>query len=72
MKTIYEKFADAYVYHTCSHVQRKGQATFNAVFDVDPEIANQLRGTDKDCFYFDAHIDAFMKVVYERWDGYQQ
>ena len=71
-KTIYEKFADAYTYHIRSHIQRKGQATFNAVFNVDSEIADQLRGTDKDCFYLDSRIDEFMKVVYERWEGYQQ
>ena len=66
MKTIYERFEffkRQYLRENC----RLGQAIFNAVFDIDPEIADQLRGTDKDCFYFDSRIDDFMKVVYERW-----
>ena len=71
MKTIYEKYHEAFRKNLKDGVQRIGQATFNAVYDVDPEIANQLRGTDKDCFYFDSRIDAFMKVVYERWEKQQ-
>ena len=72
MKTMYEKFDEAFRNNIASGVQRIGQATFNAVYEIDPEIANQLRGTDKDCFYLDSRIDEFTKVVYERWDGYQQ
>lgn len=71
MKSIYEKYHEAFRNNIKNGTQRLGQAAFNAVYEVDPEIANQLRETDKDCFYFDSRIDEFMKVVYERWENQQ-
>lgn len=71
MNSIYEKYHEAFRNNIKGGIQRLGQAAFNAVYEVDPEIANQLRGTDKDCFYFDSRIDEFMKVVYERWEKQQ-
>ena len=67
MKTIYEKYHEAFRNNVKGGTQRLGQACFNAVYEVDPVVADKLRGTDKDCFYFDSRIDDFMKVVYERW-----
>ena len=68
MKTKFEQFEafkQAYLRENC----RLGQATFNAVYDVDHEIANQLRATDKDSYYFDSRIEEFMKVVYAHWEN---
>ena len=31
--------------------QRFGQACFNALYELDPEVANMIRGTDADPFY---------------------
>jgi hypothetical protein len=35
---------------------------------MDPELANELRGSDKDPFYKDDRIPEFLKVVEERWN----
>lgn len=40
--------------------QRIGQAYFNALYDVEPEIADQLRGTDFDCFHEDSNLVGFL------------
>jgi hypothetical protein len=47
---------------------RKGQAYFNCLWDMDPELADELRGTYKDPFYKDDRIPEFLKVVEERWN----
>ncbi len=30
---------------------RRGQSLFNALYDSNPDIANKIRGTEKDPFY---------------------
>ena len=67
-KTKYELFAELYRKNIHSGVQRKGQATFNSVCEIDEEIANKLRGTDKDCFYNDSKVSDFMKEVWDKWE----
>ena len=67
MKTKYELFDEEFRKYMSYGCMRKGQATFNAVFSVDSEIANKLRGTEKDCFYFDDKIEKFMEEVYKKW-----
>ena len=42
---------------------RKGQAIFNAFNMYYPEFANELRGTDDDCFYNDSKISLFLSHV---------
>ena len=32
------------------------------------EIANELRGTELDCFYDDSKIGVFMKYLHSKWD----
>ena len=39
---------------------RLGQAYFNYAEELYPEETNQLRGTDKDCFYCDELVPAFL------------
>lgn len=39
---------------------RWGQCIFNAYYTVFPEITNQIRGTEDDCFYVDAKVPAFL------------
>lgn len=46
---------------------RKGQILFNAVWNVDPKIANKIRGTDLDPFHNDSKIDACLKHILEVW-----
>jgi hypothetical protein len=43
--------------------QRIGQAAFNAVCKVEPEVANLVRATDLDPFYRDERLPAFWAEV---------
>ena len=47
---------------------RKGQLYFNCLYSMDPELANELRGSDKDPFYRDDRIPAFLEIIEQRWD----
>lgn len=38
---------------------REGQAYFNALEELLPDFANEIRGTKLDPFYHDDRIDAF-------------
>mgnify|MGYP000932282889 FL=1 len=42
---------------------RQGQLYFNALYDVDPELANEVRGTTIDPFYRDDKIESFMIAI---------
>lgn len=42
---------------------RHGQAYFNALYEVNPTIANEIRGTFIDPFYNDSRIERFMNVI---------
>lgn len=44
--------------------ERKGQAAFNALHELDPELANLLRGGAKDPFYRDERIPDFLSEVF--------
>lgn len=42
---------------------RRGQALFNALHGVDPELANRIRMSEADPYFDDAKINAFSKAV---------
>lgn len=65
MTSAYEQMADAILARVCSFPnERPGQATFNAVSVVRPDIANALRSTSLDPFYDDDKIVPFLTYVY--------
>jgi hypothetical protein len=39
---------------------REGQAIFNALYSLEPEIANAMRGGELDPFYADSMIEPFL------------
>lgn len=43
---------------------RKGQAYMNALYVVAPEVYDEITGTEFDCFYVDARIEAFLNRVF--------
>jgi len=45
---------------------RKGQALFNAIYCIRPEIANEIRATDIDPFHNDNKIDACLEFLRDR------
>lgn len=46
---------------------RKGQAYFNSLYDFDPKLADEIRGTELDPFYNDQIITKFLEYILERW-----
>jgi hypothetical protein len=46
--------------------QRKGQAAFNALYQLDTLVADMIRGSQFDPFYRDERIPAFMQEVFGR------
>lgn len=42
---------------------RRGQALFNALYSMDPGLANQISGTDADPFYDDSREQLFTEAV---------
>jgi hypothetical protein len=53
--------------------QRYGQALFNYLLDVRPDLAEKVRGTDSDPFYAytenDARAKRFMEFLGVVWDS---
>jgi hypothetical protein len=48
---------------------RRGQTVFNVLCEEDPEYAEEIRGTKKDCFYFDDRIPMVFEALQQRWDS---
>lgn len=46
---------------------RHGQKLFTALFNVDKETAEEVRGTSIDPFYNDLRESDFLFFVYEKW-----
>jgi hypothetical protein len=46
-----------------SDILRQGQIYFHALLEVDPEMAETLRGTELDPFYVDDNIAIFVSYI---------
>ena len=44
---------------------RKGQAYFNYLYQLHPDVANEIRETEYDPFYNDSRIDKFLNKISE-------
>ena len=42
---------------------RTGQVAFNSLYAADPDLANQIRGTDADPFYDDSRLELFRETI---------
>lgn len=42
---------------------RQGQALFNALKELRPDIANKIKGTSSDCSVSDKNIQAFAQII---------
>ena len=47
---------------------RLGQHAFNFIYDIEPDIANQIRGTDKDCFYSNDKMSDFFEEAHKLYN----
>lgn len=51
--------------------ERNGQAMFNHLYEVRPDLSEQVRATDKDPFYLmpsDPRFRAFISFIEENWE----
>jgi hypothetical protein len=44
--------------------EREGQAAFNTLHELDPELANTVRGSKVDPFYKDDRLPEFFREVF--------
>ncbi len=42
---------------------RRGQAYFNYAYEMFPEVVDEIRGTDRDCFYRNDRIGIFLEEL---------
>jgi len=42
---------------------RLGQTWFNELYNINPELANEIRATELDPFYVDVNLPAFKKRI---------
>lgn len=47
--------------------QRLGQAAFNFLYEIRPDLADAVRATEFDPFYNDSKLDKFHQRVQELW-----
>lgn len=70
--SLHKFYFDAQAYARQSGNQRYGQAMFNHLCTVRPELAERVRGTDKDPFYVaalsDPRWDRFVTFLEAEWN----
>ena len=44
---------------------RKGQAYFNYLYQLHPDVADEIRGTEYDPFYLNSRIEKFLNKISE-------
>lgn len=64
----YDDYLSAVVVRQRNHThERRGEAYFNALVLIRPEIAGRLQGSECDPLYHDSRIPAFKRKVEELW-----
>ena len=56
--------------HHANPELRVGQSYFNTLYDIKPNMANTIRGTNLDPFYQNRIIPAFLDWVEENWETF--
>lgn len=66
----YEEYvaASEKFYNGAKDVWRRGQTYFNMLYQVRPELAEEIRTSCLDPFYDDTRIPAFLEAVKSMWD----
>lgn len=66
----YSNFVQRFPRYLFEHMdtQRTGQASFNLIAEIRPELANRIRGTEFDAFYDDTKTQAMWQYAEEHWD----
>lgn len=64
----YEQYVGACFTHRQSFpTQRAGQAAFNVLHALRPDLSEQVRATDLDPFYQDDRLADFFEFVEKEW-----
>ena len=55
-------------YYAANHPEeRRGQATFNVLYRIRPDLSERIRGTALDAFYKNERLDAMCLFIEEEW-----
>ncbi len=55
---------EMYLWHQGAVNKRRwGQCVFNAAYEMYPDLADALRGSEVDCFYLDERADNFLSAL---------
>ena len=68
--TFPEYITKALALHHSNPELRVGQSYFNTLYEIKPDMANLVRGTDRDPFYRNAIIPAFLDWVEQHWNEF--
>ena len=63
----FDKLFHQYQKMRSDEIQREGQALFNALYTIDPSLANKLTNTDVDCFFDNSKIGSFLEEIDRKW-----
>lgn len=47
---------------------RRGQHAYNMLYDIRPDLARRINGTEFDPFYMDSKLPAFELWLYQHWE----
>ncbi len=65
--TFDEWLLHAAVYWQKNNQQRKGQAHFNTLYDIRPDLGQEIAGTHADPFHDDRRMTLFLDTVRAMW-----
>lgn len=68
MNNIYKNINYWYHYYLIKGKQREGQALFNAIYKMDTEYGNEIRGSELDTFYDDSRCDKLWEIIYKKYN----
>jgi hypothetical protein len=72
MKPTYGEFFEHFLKYKDAHPeQRYGQALFNALYEVAPDLANEIRATARDPFHDQSRVAAFTEYVALKLGAYK-
>lgn len=63
----YGEYLDAVIARDKNTSERTGQAAFNSLYEVRPELADEVRGTSLDPFYDNGKLSGFLAWVESEW-----
>lgn len=66
--TLSDFYAGVAEYNKANPAQRHGQALFNYLWSVRPDLSEQIRSTELDPFYEDKRLPETYEWLMDNWD----